>query len=417
MQLVYSQCAGLDVHKRSLTACCMCTSPGGKVTKETRTFSTMTHGILALREWLHAQGCTHVAMESTGVFWYPIYNLLEEEFTIWLVNPQHIKHVPGRKTDLLDAEWIAQLMAHGLLRASFIPPREQRELRELLRHRQGLVEERNRITNRLQKVLEDTNIKLSSIVTDIQGVSAQDILHALLAGETDPHTLAQLARGQLRKRREELAQALAGHLRPHHQFLLTRLLTHLDYLGEEIALVEDHVHEVLRSLPQFVEAVRRLCTIPGIKEQTALVILSEIGVEMHRFPTAKHLTAWAGLAPGNKQSAGKNRPAPTRKGNRYLRRCLVQAARAAAHTKGTYFQTCYQRLAARRGTGRAAIAVARTLLEIVYYLLSRGEDYRELGAEYVDQQDRERTAKRLVHRLEHLGYSVTMAESELAQTG
>jgi transposase len=417
MQKVLASCAGLDVHKKFVTACCLQTDDQGRTHKEHRTFTTMTSDIEALGNWLAGAQCTQIAIESTGVFWQPIYNLLEERFRVWLVNPQHIKHVPGRKTDVQDAEWLAQLLQHGLLRASFIPNREQRELRELLRHRQSLVEERNRITNRIQKLLEDANIKLASVATDLQGVSAQAILHALLRGETDPHQLAGLARGVLRTKRTELEQALRGGMRPHHRFLLAHLLAQLDFLDEEIALVEARIEEQVDALPGFRQAILRLSTIPGVKHQTALLIVAEIGIDMSRFPTDRHLTSWAGLVPGNNQSGGKQRPARTRQGNRFLRRGLVQAARAAARSKGTYLQALYHRLAPRRGTSRAAVAVARTILQMAYYLLSRGDIYHELGAEYLDRLDRERTTHRLVRRLEHLGYHVQLTEPEITPTG
>lgn len=417
MQTVFSNCAGLDVHKKFLVACCLSINPQGQPHKELRTFGTMTGELEKLAEWLTASGCTHIVIESTGVYWQPIFNILEDRFQVWLVNPQHVKHVPGRKTDVQDAEWLAQLLQHGLLKASFIPPRDQRDLRDLVRHRQTLVEERNRITNRLQKLLEQANLKLASVASDLQGVTAQAILHALLAGEQDPQALAGLARGRLRTKRAELERALKGGLREQQRFLLTHLLTHLDFLDEEIALVLEQIEGLVDHLPAFRQTIARWSTIPGIKEQTALLMVSEVGVDMGRFPSDRHLTSWAGLVPGNNESGGKRRSARARKGNRYLRRGLVQAARAAARTKGTYLHALYQRIAARRGASRAAIAVARTLLQIAYYLQVRGEVYQDLGAEYLDQLDREHTAKRLVRRLEHLGFAVTLAEPELTQAG
>src|ERR1051326_5656943 len=327
MEKVLDTCAGLDVHKKFVTACCLRTDGAGHTRKEHRTFTTMTSDLEALGDWLAAAQCTQMAIESTGVFWQPIYNLLEERFQVWLVNPQHIKHVPGRKTDVQDAEWLAQLMQHGLLKASFIPPREQRDLRDLVRQRQTLVEERNRIPNRLQKVLEDANLKLASVASDLQGVTAQAILHALLAGQEDPHTLAGLARGKLRTKRAELERALKGKLREHHRFLLTQWMAHLDFLDEELGLVEERIASRLAHLPTFGQTIARWSTIPGVKEQTALLMVSAVGVEMGRFPSDRHLTSWAGLVPGQNESGGKRRPARTRKGNRALRRGLVQAAR------------------------------------------------------------------------------------------
>ncbi len=410
MERVFPNCAGLDVHKKFIVACRLAVDERGRVQKALRRFGTMTAELEALASWLGEGGCTHVAMESTGVYWRPLLNVLEGRYEVWVVNAHHVKHVPGRKTDVKDAEWLAQLMQQGLLRPSFIPPREQRELRDVVRQRQTLVEDRTRVVNRVQKVLEDANLKLAAVVGDLQGVSAQAILQALLAGEQDPRALAELARGRLRKKRAALEQALVGSLREHHRFQLSHLLAQLDFLDEEIALLDDRIEALLARQPEVAAAVERLDSIPGVSRLTAVVLVAEVGVDVGRFPTARHLSAWAGLAPGNRETGGKQQATPARKGNRYLRRCLVQAALAAARTRGSHLKARYHRIAARRGKRRAAVAVARSLLEIAYYLLLRGEWYRELGAGYVDQLDRARTRTRLVHRLERLGFTVTVTE-------
>jgi len=408
MQKVFPNCAGLDVHKKFVVACRLTVDDQGHIHRKLLRFSTMTKDLEALSNWLAQAGCSHVAMESTGIYWQPVYNILEGSFEVYLVNAKHVKHVPGRKSDIQDAQWLAELLQHGLLKPSFIPPRQQRQLRDLVRYRQGLFEERNRITNRIQKVLEDANIKLSSVVSDIRGVSAQAILRELLAGQQDPQKLAQLARGRLKAKRTELEQALCGRLGAHHRFLLVRLLAHLDFLDEEISALQGQIEVCLARMPSFCDAVDRLDTIPGVDRHTATLIVAEIGVDMSRFPSDRHLTSWAGLAPGSNETGGKHKPARTRKGNRYLRRGLVQAARAAARTRGTYLNALYHRIASRRGKNRAAVAVARTILQICYHLISQGQTYRDLGVDYFDRLDRERTTKRLVRRLEALGFQVTL---------
>lgn len=422
METVYPNCAGLDVHKKFVMACRLTVDEQGHTHSEMRSFSTMTDDLEALAVWLVEAGVTHVAMESTGVFWQPIYNILEERFEIFLVNAQAIKRMPGRKTDVKDAEWIATLMQHGLLQRSFIPDRDQRELRDLTRYRQSLVQERNRFANRLQKVLEDTNLKLSSVATDIQGVSAQAILQALLEGQEDPKVLAELAKGRMRNKREELERALKGQLREHHRFLLGDLLVHLDFLDEQIAKVEERIEAKLSQMPPFQEAVRLLDTIPGVNRPLATLIVAEIGVDMSRFPSDRHLTAWAGMAPGNNETGGKQRSGKTRKGNKYLKRGLVLAAHSAARKKHNYLRSLYYRLKSRRGQQRAAVAVGRTILQMAYHMIRNGQEYRELGENYLDQVDRERTAKRLVRRLQVLGYIVNvkdqtaMAEASISST-
>jgi transposase len=410
LTMVYPNCAGLDVHKKFVVACRLVVDEQGNTLQELHEFSTVTADLEHMAEWLSAGNCTHVAMESTGVYWQPIHNILEDRFEVFLVNAQSIKRMPGRKTDVKDAEWIATLMQHGLLQRSFIPCRAQRELRELTRYRQSLVEERNRFANRLQKVLEGTNIKLSSVVTDIQGVSAKAILCAMLNGEEDPKVLAELARRRLRNKRAELERALVGRITAHHRFLLSELLEQLEFLDKQVAEMEARIEEQLTQMPEYLEAIELLDTIPGVSRQLATMIVAEIGVDMSRFPSDRHLTAWAGVAPGNNETGGKRRSGKTRKGNRYLQRGLVLAARAAARKKHTYLRSLYYRLAARRGKSRAAVAVGRTILQAAYYMLKRGEVYHELGEHYLDRIDRERTSRRLIKRLQALGFDVAVQD-------
>jgi transposase len=406
MEIVYERCCGLDVHKRTVVACRIVPGAAGMPSKEIRTFGAMTRDLLALADWLGNAGCTHVAMESTGVFWKPIYNLLEGQFELLVVNAAHIKAFPGRKTDVRDAEWIAELLRHGLLRASFIPDRPQRELRELTRYRTTLVQERATAVNRLQKVLEGANIKLASVATDVVGKSGREILQALVAGATDGAALAQLAHGRLREKIPQLEEALTGQFGAHHRFLIAEQLAHIDFLEAALERVSAEIAVRLRPLEQ---ALERLQTIPGVGRRTAEVLIAELGVDLARFPSARHLASWAGLCPGNDESAGKRRSGRTRKGSPWLRKALVEAAQAAAHTKDTYLAAQFHRLAARRGAKRAAVAVAHSLLVIVYVLLTGQQDpYRDLGSQYFDQRDRQAVQRRLVRRLEALGYSVAL---------
>lgn len=409
---VYPNCAGLDVHKKFVVACRLSVDVRGTTRSVSRKFLTMTPDLQDLAHWLAEGGCTHVAMESTGVYWQPIYNILEGRFEIFVVNAQSISRMPGRKTDMTDAEWIATLMQHGLLRRSFIPDREQRELREEARYRLSLVEEHSRFTNRLEKVLEATNIKLSSVVADIRGVSAQAILRQLLGGQTDPKVLAELAKGRLRQKRPELERSLVGQISDHQRYLLADLLVHLDFLDEQIAKQAAKLEDQLSKLTRFQEVVVILDSIPGVDRQLAILIVAEIGIDMSRFPSDRHLTAWAGVAPGNNQTGGKQRSTKTRKGNKYLRGALVLAAHGAARSRDTYLRALYHRLAARRGKGRAAMAVGRTILQMAYFMITRNETYRELGASYLDQLDKARTAKRLIQRLNALGFEVQVADRQ-----
>lgn len=404
MEAVYPRCAGLDVHKKTVVACAITPDPSGGWRKQIQSFTTMTADLLKLSDWLSARDCTHVAMESTGEYWKPVFNILEANFEVMLVNAQHIKAVPGRKTDVKDAQWIGELLQHGLLRPSFIPPIAQRDLRDLTRHRTNFIQERVNLVNRIQKVLEGANIKLATVATDVMGVSGRAMLNAIVAGETNPGVMAELAKGRLRSKREQLVQALEGRVRPHQRFILAELLCQLDSLDETIARFNQQIEEYCHPFEPVVEL---LDTIPGVGRQTAEMIVSEIGVDMSRFPSAAHLAAWAGLAPGNYESAGKRLSGKTRKGNQTLRSGLMQSAHVASRSR-TYLAAQYRRLAARRGKKRATMAVAHSILVIAYHMIQRQEPYRELGANYFDQQRPEVTTKRLVKRLENLGYQVAL---------
>ena len=405
MDILYTCCAGLDVHKMTVVACVRRVAAGGKVHKEVRTFETTTRGLLALADWLRAEQVTHAAMESTGVYWKPVFNILEGQVELILVNAQHIKQVPGRKTDVKDCEWIAQLLQVGLLRASFVPPTPIRDLRELTRQRVQLIGEKSAAANRIQKVLEDANIKLASVATDVLGASGRAILEALIAGETDPVQLAELAQKSLRRKIPELRLALEGKVTANHRFLLRMLLDHVKHQEELVERVTARIEELM--IP-FAPALEKLQTIPGVGPKVAEVLLAEVGPDMSVFPSAEHLSSWAGMSPGNNESAGKRHSGRTTKGSHWLRSMLVQAAWAASHTKGTYLADQYRRLAARRGKKRALIAVGHTILVIAYHVLKKGTSYLELGADYLGRIDPVRITHNLVKRLEKLGHKVTL---------
>jgi transposase len=405
MERVYQRCAGLDVHKQSVVVCRMVPQETGEWGKELRHFGTMLADLLGLVDWLRAGGVTHVAMESTGVYWQPIYNLLEGEFTVLLVNAKHIKYVPGRKSDVQDAQWIAELLQHGLLKGSYIPAREQRELRALVRYRTRLTQERSREINRVQKVLEDANIKLGSVASDVLGVSGRAMIEQLIAGQEDPARLAQLARGRLREKIAELERALQGKLRDAHRLLLKLHLEHIDDLNAKIALLSEEIERLWLPFDP-TGAVERLDGIPGVHRHTAQVLLVELGSDMQRFPSAHHAAAWAGLAPGKNESAGKNRSSRTREGNKYLKAALVQAAHGVRRKKDCYLAAQYARLSKRRGRKRAAVAVGHSILIIAYHLLKRGTQYVELGGDYFQQRDRQASQRWLVKGLEKLGFTV-----------
>lgn len=405
MDVLIERACGLDVHKKSITACVM-TSEG----KEIKTFRTHTVFLLDLIDWIKQHRCTHVAMESTGVFWKPIVNLLEaEEIQFLVVNAQHIKAVPGRKTDVKDAEWICNLLRHGLLKPSYIPDRNQRELRELVRYRRSLIQERSREHNRVQKVLEGANIKLAAVVSDIMGVSSHDMLGAMIEGEEDPEKLAAFARRTLKKKKEELELALRGNMSAHQRIMLKTMLTHVDFLNEQILELDT---EVAKRLDPFQQDIERLDTIPGIGRRTAEQILAEVGTDVgSRFPTAAHLCSWAGLVPGQNESAGKRKSSKTRKGNKYLRAALIEVAHSVCRSDN-YLGAQYRRIAARKGRHRAAVPVAHSIMAIVYYLLTRREDYKDLGSHYFEQRQQEAIVRQAVRRLENLGFQVALSNSE-----
>jgi transposase len=448
MDVLYPRCCGLDVHKKTVVACRIVPGPDGQPLQEIRTFGTTTQELLRLLDWLAEAGVTHVAMESTGVYWKPIYNLLEGSFELLLVNAAHLKAVPGRKTDVKDSEWIARLLRCGLLQASFVPERFQRELRELIRYRTALVRERAAEVNRIQKVLEGANLKLSNVASDIGGVSGRAILAALVAGEEEAQALAQLAKGRMRAKIPQLEEALVGQFGEHQRFLVARQLAHIDALDATLEELDSEIARRCSSAPppappgeragekapsagegsppaapqagaapqgagpvaSFEEAVGRLTAIPGVGRLTAEKLVAEIGIEMGRFATAGHLASWAGMCPGQHESAGKRQSGKTRKGSRWLREALVEAAHSAGRSHGTYLGAQYRRLAARRGAKKAAVAVGHTILVIAYHLLQDGRPYEELGAQYFDARNREALQRQWVRRLEGLGCKVTIEQ-------
>lgn len=455
MQVLYHRCCGLDIHKKLIVACLLRVASQG-VPKEMRTFGTTLSELYRLRDWLVANECQIVAMESTGVYWKPIWNVLEEELKLLLVNAQHIKGVPGRKTDTKDAEWIADLLQHGLLRASFVPPRPQRELRELTRYRTKLVQERARLVNRIQKVLEDSNVKLASVATDITGVSGRAILQALLDGQQDPQALVELARGRLRSKRDELAQAVQGTLGEHHRFLLKSQLRQLDFYDTQIGELDQEIARRLgvQSGPQDpdptgggpingqqvplaecasesaqnapalspqpsseparskVEVMAVLDEVTGINQRIAQIVLAELGTRLDQFPSEGHLVSWAGLCPEAKISAGKRLSTKTGKGNRWLRQALIEAAHGAARSKNTYLGAYYQRLKKRMGSKKAIVALAHRILVIIYHLLKEQQSYRELGPAHADEQALESSKRWAIRRLEQLGFAVTLTPKD-----
>lgn len=406
MEVVNRRCAGLDVHKKSISACVLISGPGEEQpVVDKRTFGTFTSDLVELKNWLAACAVTHVVMESTGVYWIPVWNLLEDAFHLVLVNPQHFRAVPGRKTDQKDSEWLAQLLQYGLLRGSFVPPQGIRELRDLTRYRVKLLGQRNRVHNRIEKLLQQANLKLSSVATDILGATGRIILEALLQGNQDSESLAECAKGTLRRKRAELVQALQGRLTEHQRFMLHELMEDLEYVEGKIARIEETIQA--RMVPHE-EVLNRLNTIPGVNRLTASTLIAELGVQMQQFPDAMHLASWAGLCPGDCESAGKRKNTRTRKGNPHVRRVLCQAAWAAAHTKHTYLASLFYRIASKSGRKKALIAVARHLIVIAYHLIREQHTYRDLGENYFDALHAERTKRRLVQRLQNLGHQVVL---------
>ncbi len=407
MEVLFPRCAGVDVQKRTVVACRIVLTDDGEWRRETRTSGTTTADLLRLSDWLAAGGCTHVGLESTGECWKPVFNILEGRFTVWPLNAQRVRAVPGRKTDVRDAAWIAELLRHGLVAPSCIPPRHQRELRELARQRTNFVRGRATLVNRVQQVLERTNLQRTAVVSNVAGVSGRAILAALLDGEEDVVVLADLAKGKLRTKRDELERALSGRLAPHHRSLLTELLAQIDGLDETIARFDAAIAR-LCAINEEEEIVELLDTIPGCGRAMGELLVAEIGVAMTKFPTPAHLAAWAGVAPGSNERAGRQRSGRTRKGNAWLKTALVQAAHGAARRKGTALAAQYQRVAARRGAKRAIMAVAHRLLVIAYHVIARREPYRELGADYLERRRPAAVVDRLVQRLRQLGVEVTV---------
>lgn len=413
MEVVYRRCCGLDVHKETVVACVLVTAEDGSVTRQVRTFSTMTGALRVLGQWLTDQQVEQVAMESTGVYWWPVFNVLEEVgLAVLLVNPQHSKALPGRKTDVADSAWLADLLRHGLVRASFIPPEPIRHLRELTRYRTTLQQERAQEVQRLHKVLESANIKLAAVASDVLGVSGRLMLDALMTqGEPDPAVLAELAQGRLRAKLGELRQALEGRVKPHHRVLLARILEHIAFLEDSIAQLQPEIEAALRP---FAETATLLQTVAGVGPVAAAGLIAEMGVDMTCFASDKHLASWAGICPGNNQSGGKRRRSKTTRGNKWLRGLLGEVAWAAVRTKGSCFGAQYRRLVRRQGKLKAIVAVAHRLLRVIYHVLRDQEPYRELGPDYVPPRDPERQTRRHIHRLEQLGYTVTLTPKEAA---
>lgn len=408
MDTLFNKVAGLDVHLKVIRVAVRCRQESGELIKQVRSFGTMTRDLRALADYLQSLGVTHVAMEATGVLWKPVWNVFEGRFTLLLVNPRHLKKVPGRKTDVTDAEWIAQLLQYGLLQGSFVPSRSLRNLRDLTRHRAQLTGEHTRAVNRIHKLLEDANIKLGAVASDVLGKSGRKMLRALLNGQDNPELLADLALGRLREKIPQLKLALEGNCTEHHRFMLGRLLSHLGYLEKHMAEFSQRIAQRMNELVPS-ELQDRLDRIPGINRRTIENIVAEIGVDMTIFPDEHHLTSWCGMCPGNEESAGRRLRSRTRKGNRWLRRALVEAAWAAARKKDSYLKAQFRRLAPRRGQNRALVAVAHSLLVIIYHILKHNVEYTDLGPDYFDRLEPERMRRYLVKRLQNLGYDVTLS--------
>ena len=411
MHVVYAHCAGLDVHKKTVSVCVSVCETEGAKRQQTRVFGTCTRDLLALADWLKEHGVNQVAMEATGVYWRPVWEVLEGQFEQMLVNPQHIKAVPGRKTDTQDCEWITDLLQHGLLKGSFVPPTPIQDLRDLTRYRAELRQSQNRVANRIQKLLEQANLKLSSVASNALGVSGRQMLEAIIAGQENPPQLAQMARGKLKSKIPQLEQALEGRVREHHRFLLAEYLDEWEALGERIRRMEDKID---KHIGFFESAVTLWQTLPGVDRVTACNLVAEIGVDMKQFPTGQHLASWAGLCPGHHESAGKRKSGQTRDGNKWLRRSLCQAAWAVTRKKNCYLSAQFKRLAARRGVKRAVMAVAHTMLIIAYHMLKTGQGYHELGGNYLEQINKHQLQRYFVKRLQRLGLKVTLEPTTAA---
>jgi transposase len=415
MDILVERCAALDVHKDTVVACVRIPDAGGGRAQQLRTFKTTTPGLLGLADWLDSYQVTLVGMEATGCYWKPVWHVLEGRVQCWLLNARHARNLPGRKTDLADAAWLCQLVEHGMVRPSFVPPRPIRELRDLTRYRKAQIQERTREVQRLDKVLQDAGIKLSSVASRALSVSVRLMLEAMIAGTHDPEVLAELAKGRLRAKLPALREALTGRFHTeHHGLLVAQILAHLDYLDETIAVLSTRIQQVIAP---FAEQVALLTTIPGVDTRTAEVLIAEIGADMDQFPSAAHLASWAGMCPGNNESAGKHGSGRTRKGSKWLRSALTEAAKAAARTKGSYLSAQYYRLKGRRGPGRATIAVGHSILVVAYHILQRKAAYHDLGEDYFQQRQQQaadRYAKRLVRQLEQLGHKVTLEPAATA---
>jgi transposase len=413
MDTLIDRCAGLDIHRDTVVACVRVPGKGRRRQQEVRSFSTTTAGLLRLLDWLASYRVSLIGMESTGSYWKPVLYLLEEHCECWLLNAQHLRNVPGRKTDVADAEWICQLLEHGLVRPSFVPPRPIRELRDLTRYRKAQIDERVREVQRLDKVLQDAGIKLSSVASRVLGASTRRMLEALVAGTHDPELLAQLAKGRLRQKLPALREALAGRFRSdHHGLLVSQILAHIDYLDESIATLSARIEEVISPFADQVELLR---TIPGVSRRTAELLIAEIGVDMRQFPTSHHLASWAGVCPGNHESGGKRRNGRTRKGSKWLRAGLTESAKAAARSKGTHLAARHARLKSRSGAGTATGATRHAILLAAHTILDRNIAYAELGPDYFHRRhDPEQQTRRLVRQLERLGHTVTLQTAEAA---
>ncbi len=405
MEAIVERSCGLDVHQATVVACLLVGTADKKPRKEVRTFGTMTADLVRMRDWLRAEGCTHVGMESTGIYWMPVYTILEGHFELIVGNAMHIKQVPGRKTDVKDSEWIADLIRHGLVRRSFVPPKPLRELRDLLRYRRKLTESQTAERNRMLKLLETANIKLATVASDVFGASGRRMLRALLDGTRTPEQMADLAKGRLRAKVVALAAALDGRVEEHHRFLLGMQLERMEEVEATIKKLDERIDE---KLVPYQDQHKRLAQIPGVDRIGAAVIIAELGVDMTVFPTVRHAAAWAGVCPGNNESAGKRKGTPGRKGNTHLTTALVQAAMGASRTKGTYLKEKYWKLKARRGPMRAALAVAHKILIAAYHMLANGVDHKDLGPTHLDRISVDSTKNGLVKRLERLGYHVTL---------
>lgn len=413
MPVVNACCCGLDVHKDTVVACVRRVGSDGKAANQVRTFTTTTRGLLETGDWLAAEGVTWVAMESTGIFWKPVWNLLEgratrdgEVISLMLVNARHVKNVPGRKTDVKDCQWIAQLLAAGLLSPSFVPDRPQRDLRDLTRQRVQLIQDKTRVANRLQKVLEDANIKLSSVASDVLGASGRDMLHALIEGKMTPVQMAELARRKMRVKIPQLIEALSGGVTEHHRFMLKTLLEQVEYIERQIESFDARIETVMTPLER--EAVQKLDEIPGFDHRAAENVLAEIGTDMSRFPTSAHLASWAGMCPGNNESAGKRRSGRTNEGDKWLKRTLNQTAWAASRKKKSYFQAQYHRLSKRRGPKRAITAIGHSQLCVIYEMIKRGTRFADLGGDYFETRNGDQVKAKLIARLQNMGYQVTL---------